>query len=479
MNQYTRIGNTWRSHDQAGNTISSSELGVQRFFDAENRLVQWTQGAKDIRYRYDALGRRVLKQDANASFATILYFYDGWHDVEETTAAGVVTKRFVFGENVDEPLRVTLPDVADVNGNSNTTELIDLYYHQNSLGSVVALTTASGTVVESYRYSAYGQPRIFDQSGTEVSTTQVEQPFMFTGRRWDFEEASGLYYYRHRYYDPAAGRFGSRDPKGLWGDAANSGSGQAYCGGNPVNRVDPYGLETVTATTIAIGAAEGAGAAAAGPIVVAVVIAGVGGYVVWEFYELLGLWNAEEAARRTAEYMQKRAAEHAARLAREAARKTAKRPRIDTVPDMDDFPEDAKERPRPPLPPPGSDEEDDRGKEHQHHVFPQEYAYWFLDRYGINVDEFTVILPAALHDMLHCGRGLPGIGKGGWWNTFLIERIRAREREKGQRLTREEVLEVGQKMLDDFQLGAFPYPTRYWDCSRRKWGRGVPLGPWL
>jgi RHS repeat-associated protein len=52
-----------------------------------------------------------------------------------------------------------------------------------------------------------------------------------------------LYYYRHRYYDPAAGRFVSRDPLGLWGDSAQAGNGQSYCGGNPVNRVDPWGRD--------------------------------------------------------------------------------------------------------------------------------------------------------------------------------------------------------------------------------------------
>ena len=245
MNQYTRIGNTYLTHDAAGNTLSSSELGLQRFFDGENQLVQWAQAGKDVRYRYDATGRRVLKQDANSSFATVLYFYDGWHDAEEATTGGVVTKRYVYGENVDEPIRVTLADFADSDNDSNTSETVDLYYHQNSLGSVVALTTVTGSVVESYRYSAYGTPTILNKNGIEVSTTQVQQPFMFTGRRWDFEEGSGLYYYRLRYYDPASGRFVSRDPLGLWGDPTQNGSAQSFCNQNAVNLLDPFGLNSI------------------------------------------------------------------------------------------------------------------------------------------------------------------------------------------------------------------------------------------
>ena len=46
---------------------------------------------------------------------------------------------------------------------------------------------------------------------------------------------------RLRYYDPAVGRFVSRDPLGLWGDPAQNGNGQSYCGHNPVNWTDPFG----------------------------------------------------------------------------------------------------------------------------------------------------------------------------------------------------------------------------------------------
>ena len=163
----------------------------------------------------------------------------------------MLTKRYLYGEGIDEVLRATLPDKADLDNDSNTSELIDLYYHQNSLGSVVAVTDTAGNVAESYTYTAYGEETIYDETGTPTSgnVTLVEQPFMFTGRRWDFEEASGLYYYRLRYYDPVAGRFVSRDPLGLWGDPAQSGNGQSYCFNNPVNSRDPLGLTSEVLTS--------------------------------------------------------------------------------------------------------------------------------------------------------------------------------------------------------------------------------------
>jgi RHS repeat-associated protein len=58
----------------------------------------------------------------------------------------------------------------------------------------------------------------------------------YTGREWDPE--TGLYYYRARYYDPKVGRFISEDPIGFRGGV----NFYSYVGGNPINRLDPFGL---------------------------------------------------------------------------------------------------------------------------------------------------------------------------------------------------------------------------------------------
>ena len=59
--------------------------------------------------------------------------------------------------------------------------------------------------------------------------------FGYTGREPD---ASGLTYYRARYYDPASRRFTQRDPIGFGGGLNQ----YAYVGNNPVNFTDPSGL---------------------------------------------------------------------------------------------------------------------------------------------------------------------------------------------------------------------------------------------
>ncbi len=70
-----------------------------------------------------------------------------------------------------------------------------------------------------------------------VTDPNLVQPYAFTSREYDQE--TGLYYYRARYYDPKIGRFITTDPIGLRGGDVNY---YRYVGGDPVNWADPEGL---------------------------------------------------------------------------------------------------------------------------------------------------------------------------------------------------------------------------------------------
>jgi RHS repeat-associated protein len=135
----------------------------------------------------------------------------------------------------------------DGNGSLDAT----YYYLQDDLYNVVALADATGAVVERYTYDDYGAPTVWVEDGQNPGTwienttatgapvSNVGNPFMFTGRRWD--EVLALYDYRTRYYNPYLGRFLRIDTIGLWRDANNLGNPYAYVGNNPWSRLDPYG----------------------------------------------------------------------------------------------------------------------------------------------------------------------------------------------------------------------------------------------
>jgi RHS repeat-associated protein len=96
----------------------------------------------------------------------------------------------------------------------------------DATGSVVVTTDDSAAVTSSVSYDAWGNPTV--ASGAAVSLG-------WHGQYHDTE--TGLYYLRHRYYDPAAAQFTSPDP--LY---AVTGSRYGYAGNDPVNGRDPNGL---------------------------------------------------------------------------------------------------------------------------------------------------------------------------------------------------------------------------------------------
>ena len=113
----------------------------------------------------------------------------------------------------------------DVDGETETM----YWYHYDGLGSVVALSDSSGSIVEGYSYDVFGAVKVHTAVGTDGEWLTSDDatngdvslyvnPYRFTGRRYD--EESGLYYYRARMYNPGIGRFMQTDPIG-YADSMN------------------------------------------------------------------------------------------------------------------------------------------------------------------------------------------------------------------------------------------------------------------
>lgn len=107
------------------------------------------------------------------------------------------------------------------------------YYHADGLGSIIAITDSNGNVVQRYEYNSFGEI-------TYQQDANFKQPYTYTGREYD--EESGLYYYRARYYDAKIGRFITQDPISFVGGDENL---YSYVWQNPVNWIDPLGLDSL------------------------------------------------------------------------------------------------------------------------------------------------------------------------------------------------------------------------------------------
>jgi len=199
------------TYDANGNLTSD---GTKTYFwNALNQLVEVKEGTTTIAtFEYDGAGRRTEKIAAGL---THQYIYDAEDIVEERIyGSSSDTIRYYHGSGIDEPL-----------ARKNAADVVT-YYLADHLGSIVQETNASGAVALEREYGPWGDLL----SGTSTAG------YAFQGREWDSE--IGLYYFRARYYNAAAGAWASEDPIGFAGGTNFS----RFVNNNPTRFVDPLGL---------------------------------------------------------------------------------------------------------------------------------------------------------------------------------------------------------------------------------------------
>ncbi|CAM2191519.1 conserved protein of unknown function [Paraburkholderia kururiensis] len=210
LNQYTAVSGSAVTHDLNGNLRGD---GVWTYtYDADNRLKTVNRSGTSAALAYDPEGR-LVKTTVNGVNAALLY--DGQNLAAEYDSAGAVTRRYVFGPGIDEPL-------VQYEGAGTASKR---WLYANHQGSVVAQANGSGATTGSQVYGAFGET-----SGTLASR------FGYTGQQ--YLSPLGLYYYKARMYSPALGRFLQTDPIGYKDDL----NWYAYVGNNPINRTDPSGM---------------------------------------------------------------------------------------------------------------------------------------------------------------------------------------------------------------------------------------------
>ena len=255
-------GTTWKYTYDLGGNILKKERFV--YNDTTNPLETVTYEYGDANWRdkltavngstirYDAIGnplhdgtwtytwqngRQLQKMQKAGMTAEFVYNADGLR--VQKTVNGVVTGYTLHGKNVvhmtkgNDELHFfydaqNRPAVVVYNGTA--------YAYVKSLqGDIVALLNGAGNVVVSYAYDAWGAP--IGKSGSMAETLGSVQPFRYRG--YVFDEETGLYYLRSRYYNAVLSRFINMDSVLLKGILQSN--QQAYCINNPILYSDSNG----------------------------------------------------------------------------------------------------------------------------------------------------------------------------------------------------------------------------------------------
>lgn len=233
LNQYTAVGSLSPTYDDDGNATAyplpgAPSINATFAWDAENRLVSVTAGTNVSTYLYDALGRRFATAHGGS---TLVVVYDGWNPIAQYltgTAIPSVEKRYTWGLDLSGTLQGAggagglLSVRIDESGWNSYYPLFD------GNGNVSEYLDGTGAVDEHFEYDPFGR-KVVGGSGHHAISFGTKQE--------DF--ATGLFYYGYRWYDPATGRWPSRDPIGEQGGANLYG----FVGNNGISSWDYLGRE--------------------------------------------------------------------------------------------------------------------------------------------------------------------------------------------------------------------------------------------
>ncbi|OME00569.1 hypothetical protein BSK54_15920 [Paenibacillus odorifer] len=149
----------------------------------------------------------------------------------------VITEEKLNGNNIVQKSTYVRGDRVLVKKDKTASK--DYYYLYNGHGDVVQMVDTSGAIVNSYAYDVWGN-----------ITSQKEEtpnPFKYTGEVYD--EETGLYYLRARYYDPSMGRFLNEDTYEGQIDNPLSLNLYTYVENNPLIYSDPSGHQLLPTGT--------------------------------------------------------------------------------------------------------------------------------------------------------------------------------------------------------------------------------------
>ena len=201
-------------YDEIGNPLKYCELTLT--WEKGRRLKSASNGSESVTYTYDAFG---LRRSKTAGGTETSYVYEKGKLLREIRGSEKID--YLYGEDGIIGIKI---------GSEK------YLYRKNVFGDVTEIYNEAGTLVGKYNYNAFGECEI----ETDEGGIAEKNPIRYRGYYYD--EETGFYYLKTRYYDPEIGRFITIDDTSyLDADGINGLNLYAYCGNNPVMNVDPEG----------------------------------------------------------------------------------------------------------------------------------------------------------------------------------------------------------------------------------------------
>lgn len=215
----TAIGGKAITYDTIGNPLTYD--GWTFTWKAGRMLASMVKTGTNAQFTYDHNGLRIKKV---VNGVTTNYTLNGNNIVHMTQGSNDL--HFYYDAQGK-------PAMVRFNGT-------DYFYIYNLQNDAVAIVDTNGTQVVEYGYDAWGNP--ISKTGTLAATLGTLNPFRYRG--YVYDEETGLYYLRNRYYKPAWRRFINADNHDLlsqFRETLGNKNLYEYCNNNPLNKLDSTG----------------------------------------------------------------------------------------------------------------------------------------------------------------------------------------------------------------------------------------------
>ena len=206
-------------YDAVGNLLTDGKRTY--IWQMGSQLAKVTGEGLEASYKYDASGIRTSK-----------------------TVNGVKTEYLTAGSRILAEKKNGTWQHYLYDGDGQLTAMTykgkDYYFVRDNLRVITSLVDSDGKTVVNYSYNSWG--KLLGITGSMAESLGEDNPYRYKGYYYD--EETGMYYLKSRYYDPEICRFNSADAATVMIDLPMSLADKnlyAYCDNDPVNKKDESG----------------------------------------------------------------------------------------------------------------------------------------------------------------------------------------------------------------------------------------------